>query len=469
MNRIFLFFTSLITLVVFTFTSCYVPLGFEAEKYVIEIGKGTPVFVYLDSHYEPITESISINDPDPGKTALVVLDNPMAEGVMVLAETTSTGTTVSIINSNDRSTINMFFDEGNNFPSSLVINSPGECINAYLSSYSIQKEQYSIVFEDDYSEENLVLNNVIMNKDILNVYTNDSTLSAAQNTRISNIYTSLGVFASLNYALVGVDNSTVFLAWSWWGNLLAVFFAPLAVIAFTVAVVVVPLTALAIVGTAIVIASATVGMLLDPTLLTFVPVIIALSLPKNEEGGDTLSPIGPLVVKIWNNGELINSESVFYREPYNNGALTQNNSIDFEIKFYKRQTVHSNDIQYFLYDPYKKSTLFTDLLSYPAFLSIELNGDKIPFDPNSYSFSDYIPLGKKNHTLRFSRNTLTGDGFDKGYLYFGLSFNRQEVKVNGEEIKNLPLSDFIINGEGDAKIYFIKLTIKKENAVPSVP
>jgi len=165
---LYLFFTAIITLIVFVYTSCAGPLlgslPKKADVYQIEIGKGNPYYVYLDSDYNIIENPIGIDDPDPGKTAVLVDDNQLAEGVMALAETTQIGTTVRLINKNNNSTIYMFFEQGNNFPSSFIIEAQGERSNAFLSNYDTQKERYSITFEQN--GEYFTQKNIIMSKSI---------------------------------------------------------------------------------------------------------------------------------------------------------------------------------------------------------------------------------------------------------------------------------------------------------------
>jgi len=477
MNRMFLLITSLLILVVFTFTSCFGPLSYlpqEPGEYVIEIGKGTPVFIYLDSDYKPITEPVGINDPDPGKTALVVLDNPMAEGVMVLAETTAEGTTVSIISKNDQSAISMFFDEGKNFPSSLIIKSPGERINAFFSSYNTQKEHYSIAFEGDDDEGNMILHDVIMSQSILNVYTDDSTLCEAQNARIRNIYTSLGVFASLNYELSGDGfNSTIFLAWGW-KEILTVALVVVAVVALVVAVVLAPPAAIAVVGATIVIAGAgtasTIAAGVAAAAIVGAIIIGSTDLIKDEGGSapPQAPQSGRLHVTIWKKTkdketnevkkELIGPETVSYVAP--------DSEVEFEIRFLNR-VPEIEDIAYFFYDPKTRST--GTLSNSVAFSSVELNGEKkagrdIGFPGGPIPKNDIN--GDDIHTLKIFRDDFPGEGYAEGALWFGLNFMKQEANVNSKNVPFVPLSNFVDNAEGSSRIYFIKMTMLSDYGVP---
>jgi hypothetical protein len=120
-NRFFLTFISVLTLTAFILASCGSPLlrlPQGAEEFVYQVGKGTPYYLYLDGDNNPITEPLGEGDADPGKTALIVQDNPAAEGVMLLAETSPEAydDVVRIINNNNASTITLYFHKGQTFP-----------------------------------------------------------------------------------------------------------------------------------------------------------------------------------------------------------------------------------------------------------------------------------------------------------------------------------------------------------------
>jgi len=459
MNRIFMLITSILILAVFTFTSCYHPFNYLPQKAavnVIEIGKGTPVFVYLDSDYKTITESIGINDPDPGKTALVVLDNPMAEGVMVLAETTTVGTTVSIINSNDQSAIYMFYDESKNFPSSLVITTHGERTNAFLSSYNTQKEQYSIVFEEDKGEDNMILNNVIMTQGILNAYTDDLTLSEAQNTRVRNIYTSLGVFASLNYALAGDGyNSTVFLAWGareWTILLLSVAF-----VAFVVAAIFLPPLTIAIVGAAVAITPASTSIAYVIGAVAIIAVAI-INRPETSggsggEGGGTPPTPKRMYATIMHDGTVIESGPVYDNFIGSNSVYLIKNvvgtSIEFDIEFMGRESI-IEDIQYFFYDTKDKIALPRN----NAILAFEIEGKDTEYGSKGNYLSHDLGNKIKLRVVR-KDNGYVGDGI----IWFALSFRHQETQVNGTDIELIDLSTLDEKqSEKLSQVYFIRVT-----------
>ena len=419
---------------------------------------GTPYYIYLDSNYKPIDKHIGINDPDPGKTALMVDDNPLAEGVMALAETTPNGTTVSLINTNDKSFIMMFFDKGNNFPSSFIIETQGERFNAFLSSYDTQKERYSIAFEQ--GGENFTVDNVIMNGSILNIYNDDPALTEAQNTRIRNIYTAMGVFASLTNVFSDYDDTTkIYLFFGWLNKLMspiAKFFATVAVVALCVAAV---LAVPVVIGTAVVtivgsgIASAiALGV---AVVAAAIAVVAELSYYEEERvfvpsTPPVLPPETPtLFVTIQKDGSNINSEAVYYLAP--------NSAIEFDIIFINR-TDDPNDIQYLFYDTYKEHihTLPTDLTNTTT-LIFAINGVAVTYIPQ------FLTKGN-GAKLKVSRNATGGNGFGGGYVDFVLNFILQEVSVNSTKLENTSLRQ---DGKVElitSRFYHIKFTVDPDNA-----
>ncbi|MDR1894286.1 MAG: hypothetical protein LBQ61_06285, partial [Spirochaetales bacterium] len=116
----------------------------EASEYVVEIGKGTPYYLYLDDNYDPVTPS---GETDPGKTVLVVEDNPGAAGVMVLAETSpeEADDAVRIINRNNGGVISLFFHKGRDFPWFMDLQAGALNVTARISQYDRARQEYSAV------------------------------------------------------------------------------------------------------------------------------------------------------------------------------------------------------------------------------------------------------------------------------------------------------------------------------------
>jgi hypothetical protein len=456
-RNLFVYFSAIITFIVFTFTSCYSPfvsyLPKEAAVYQLEIGKGTPYYVYLDSNYSIIDKPIGINDRDPGKTAILVDDNKLAEGIMAFAETTQDGATVRLINKNNNSTIYMFFEQGKNFPTSFIIETQGERFNAFLSNYDTQKECYSIAFEKD--GEFVTQDNVIMNKNILTIYNDDLKLNKDQNTRIRNIYTALGVYASL-YNEFSNEDSIIFLNLGWLKPFFVAVFVVVAVVAFIAAIVL---------ATPIVIGSVSILIPGLGNLTAFTALGISVGagiagvltdmIPVDEGGGGGSGGIqnGPtlerIVATIKKDGKNIKKDAVYYIAP---GSY-----IDFEIDFILPST--DSVVSYGAYESsinrWYPSTFNHEYFDAKA-ISNNASETALPFNP-------VLPL-PSNFKLRISRNLYDGTGTNGGYLDFVLVANTSLV-VNTNNYY------FDIYDDKDNKmvttnsVYVIRVTIRSENEV----
>jgi len=440
-------FLSTVILLVFTYTSCSNPffncLPNEANTFQVEIGKGNPCYVYLDSEYNPITYDIDITNPDPGKTAILIDDNPMAEGVMALAETLTNGNVVRLINKSNDSVISMFFDSNNIFPSSFFIKLGEEYINAFLSDYNYENQHYSITFVKN--EDVFTLNDVIMNKAILESYENNKALTDAQNIRIRSIYTALGLYASLyNVLPLGTDIFLGFL--DVLKTTLKVIFACVAVIAFCVAIV---YTAPIVIGSISIIIP-TFGSLTSLAGLGVASAaVLCYRLVDLIPGDPSSEPENKnLFVSIHKkdniNGDFnkIDKNAEFYIGP--------NSNLNFNIVFSNRKySKDDEDIQFFFYDPCKKSYFPSNY----DLLKFQINGD----NPN-YS-SDFLPSGDVK--ISVLRNNFVGY-INCGYIYFCLYFTKQVPYVNDDPvgIETLLLSD---GSEIKGLFYIFKISLAKEN------
>jgi len=451
-RNFYLFFTAIITLIVFTYTSCVnqllSALPEEADVYQIEIGKGNPYYVYLDSNYNIIENPIGINDPDPGKTAILVDENQLAEGVMALAETTQNGTTVRLINKNNNSTIYMFFEQGNNFPSSFIIETQGERSNAFLSNYDTQREQYSITFEQN--GEFFTHDGIIMSKSIFTIYDNDPTLTTAQNTRIRNIYTALGVYASL-FNVFSDENNTKYFA-SWWSEnkpYVVGIFIGIAIVAFCVSLIF--MAPIAIGSVAVLLP----GLGSIPSFISLGISLVAGVIAMIIEGihDDEKEPeMEKIVVTIQKDGERIPKGKVFYVAP--------NSHIDFQINI---KLPSSNDkVYYGLYDPFLNSW-YPAAYNYVFFTAKAISNNtsemNLPFNSSVSVTEEPLPLPPTSFTLRISRNNYTGTGTNGGGFDFVLIATKPMV-VNNDNNNYFEIYD----AESDKKVktpnvYVIHLTI----------
>ncbi|MDR1894285.1 MAG: hypothetical protein LBQ61_06280 [Spirochaetales bacterium] len=231
-------FIQMLTLIAFTVTSCGSPLVSllprEASEYMIEIGKGTPYYLYLDKNNNYITTPLGEDEPDPGKTALFVEDNPAAERVLVVAETRAEDDLVRITNRNNESTIYLYFHKGENFPWAMNLKAGLETATAWFFAHNWDTQQYSVMFSKDGQYH--TLQNLGLNKTVLNSYVDDPDLSDDQNSRLKNMIVALGIFASLNQ-VVPVDNVTVRASWEVFRPFMTVIFSAAAVVAVVAAVI----------------------------------------------------------------------------------------------------------------------------------------------------------------------------------------------------------------------------------------
>ncbi|MCL2293296.1 MAG: hypothetical protein FWC36_00280 [Spirochaetes bacterium] len=146
-------------------------------------GVGTPRFAYLDS-------SGNLVNHDTGTTLLVVEGNRYAEGVWVKADNAGR---VSLIY--DDILITMFFNQGSNFPSSMIFRKGLETINGYFSAYNPDTQTFSIIFEQDGEFDSIT--GIVMNRALLSLYADDPALSPSQNQRLRNMTIALSIYMSL--------------------------------------------------------------------------------------------------------------------------------------------------------------------------------------------------------------------------------------------------------------------------------
>lgn len=319
----------------------------EPDAYVIEIGKGTPYYFYLDDEYNPIIENVTKTDPDPGKTAVLVDDNPMADGVIVVAETPTTpngDNIVRIINNNNNSIVSMFFYHDQSFPWALDIEINGEHANARFSSYDWVNEQYSITFEQN--SEYYTASNIILNRYILTGYTDNDELTTAQNTRIRNIYTALGIFATINQRFPGSENIIALNFLGDFFGFLTVVFGFVAVVAFTVSVI---LATPLVIGSITIIApvlttlpsAVAFGVGTAASLLASISYQIAVSFADEPEYIPSPSPQNPSVI-ITKNGIKIAPDTVYHVPKYD--------TLEFDLTFVNFGNSITN-VQLLYYDP----------------------------------------------------------------------------------------------------------------------
>jgi CTP synthase len=180
-----------------------------AKNGSLTIGKGTPTYLYLDDNYNPLPVPPAKDAPDPGKTALVVPDNPGAQGVMVIAETSPSGgdDIVRIINSSEAGIISLFFHKNENFPWAMNLQSREETAGARLSPYDGEKQRYSVTLEK--GGVSRTLNDLILNKTILTGWAGEPENAGTQNDRMQRAITALGLLLSLGQIFPGENQAAL--------------------------------------------------------------------------------------------------------------------------------------------------------------------------------------------------------------------------------------------------------------------
>jgi hypothetical protein len=416
LKALFFSIPSVLTLVVFTLSSCGSPfmkyLPQKAEKWAVQVGKGSPYYLYLDDDYQPITDPVGLADSDPGKTAVVVLDNPDAEGVALIAET-SPGTVddvVRIINKNNNSVISMFFHKDQRFPWSFDLQMDGKNGKAYLSQYNYVSQSYSITFKD--GENYASYENLKLHKSIVIGNTDDAALTADQNTRLRHIATALGLYVSIFMALDETGNIAVV---GFWTNPFAIFFAVVAVIAFAVVIILAPPAAITLVGLTLTVPITTVPAAVAAGIgmvATVGSVLSALLIPDdalaNPAGPpDFRPPSAPepaLVVSVKTGGLAIDPGKLNY--------LEKNADIVFDFSFIGWD--ETKDIQLLYYDP-----VLHKFITPP-------NYNSGFFDVTQ---SDGSPVGSflQTYSIKIKRNTISGTGYNDGAVDFVVYFAERTV------------------------------------------
>jgi len=389
--------TILVLLVVFLAAACHGPflgdLPSEPEYWAID-ARGTPLYVYLDDDYNVLEQS----GPDTGKTAVFVVENPQAEGVIVLAEQTpGYDDAVYIVNRNTDTIISMFFHEDQRFPWQIKINDGnGGSAEARLFGYDWSYERFSLEFEEN--SINTSAEDIRLSRDALLSYQFNPALAREQNIRLRNTYAALAVYESISRTFP--NNGKIFLNADNAGGVLASAFTDKSLAAFAVAVKparpMIPAAEYAS----------------DESPAYFFNTIVDWILGLLGLGGGSSTPPPPLSVAITTSGVPVNPEAIYYIE--------KGEEIIFDFKF--TNFTQSTIVNAALYEPdLHIYTYFHDLsptLSYTGF---------------SFSFTqeDGSPLGrfKENYRLKVRRNSLTGY-WNQGRIAVAIFFGQNTIINN---------------------------------------
>jgi hypothetical protein len=216
------------------------------ELEYIPIGQGTPVFAYLDTGYNVV-------ESDNGITAMIVEDNEMAEGVLLLSEIPendpANDNVVRVINKNNNSIVSFFYRSGEGFPYKMVITRDDDVVYGQFSEYNDVSETFSVAFQ--YEDELAEVNDLLLNKNVFGLYENQGGLTESQNYRQRNIITALALFTAMALQMPdsGFSVNARFAGFvSFLKNVVAPVLCVVAVVAVAIAVVAVPPVAVAVAG-----------------------------------------------------------------------------------------------------------------------------------------------------------------------------------------------------------------------------
>jgi len=202
---------AIILLLIFTYVSCTYP--YVNEDYdPFTPGTGTPVYTYIDNEN-------NVTEEDIGKTIIAIENNKYTEGVFLLSEDIEDDYS-KVVFFFEGNTISMFFEEGNNFPSSMILNDSNDTYNGYFSGYNEETQSYNVVIEDN--ENYYYVNNITLNKGIVTTYEDDLTKTPSQNKRLRNTAIALGIYCSIYYHNNGDKNTSSSARWGSrrdWANL----------------------------------------------------------------------------------------------------------------------------------------------------------------------------------------------------------------------------------------------------------
>jgi uncharacterized protein YjdB len=152
----------------------------------------TPMYFYVDSNGD-------FTETDTGRT--VVVTEEKAEVVFYMDDIASSEQNVGIA-FEDKNII-FFFEEGQNFPTKMVLSDSEESLNGYFTPYDPVTQAYSLVFEQDGDEE--ICLNIALSKNIFTQYKDDSGLTSSQNLRMRNLYIAMCIYTSLNDFITSND------------------------------------------------------------------------------------------------------------------------------------------------------------------------------------------------------------------------------------------------------------------------
>jgi hypothetical protein len=193
-----------VILVPFTAVSCYMPAASDPGQPPPKRKLGTAIFDGLTESATPVTfyltDGYEPSETATGKTAFLPKGEGIPENFLITSEELDGGTVVRFLAGDSGMAVSVYFDEGKTFPRGFLFNEEtGEShINGFrgtFSDYDEITETFSLTLR--YGEEEHTFDGLVLNKNVLTAYQDDTNLTPGQNTRARNYVTVLGVWTAL--------------------------------------------------------------------------------------------------------------------------------------------------------------------------------------------------------------------------------------------------------------------------------
>jgi hypothetical protein len=191
-----------VMLVAFTAVSCYIPTlddtapqsrpGPIPYSGPVEIytGSATPISFYLADDYQPAEE-------DTGITAFALDGSDELKDFMSTAEEKETGGVVRFFDNGSGMAVSMYFSGGSAFPNGFMLDQGEDgMVRGSFSPYNEDSQSFSLTLHSE-GEDPYTFDGLVMNKHILTIYEDDSSLTPGQNARVRNYVTALSVWTAI--------------------------------------------------------------------------------------------------------------------------------------------------------------------------------------------------------------------------------------------------------------------------------
>ncbi|MDR2511238.1 MAG: hypothetical protein LBC89_02020 [Bacteroidales bacterium] len=181
--------TALITLFVFLFMSCELPVQPAAKNSGNEENAEIapkPVYFYLDEKYE-------ISETDTGRTGMVILNSEQTADFLVSSEEYGTDYVVRFFSGGGLAGT-VYFDAGQIFPRRMIMPIDGNAVYIDFNNFSETENTFNMTVQYQGESENALLS---FGHNLVDGIKQDDEITESQNDRINNLYVALSVWASV--------------------------------------------------------------------------------------------------------------------------------------------------------------------------------------------------------------------------------------------------------------------------------